>query len=824
MSVAHSTSPFITIYKINRATDTFTKLANPVTLPTGTGYDTAFSPDGLYMTVSHATSPSITIYKIDRATDTFTKLANPATLPAGQGYGTAFSQDGNYISVVHNATPYVTIYKINRATDTFTKLADPDPASLGSQPPNRSYGTAFSPDGLHMSVAHSDSPYITIYKIDRATDNFTKLTNPATLPTRTVFGTAFSPDGQYMSVGHSDPPYITIYKRYGDQFIKLPNPSSLPANTGFGTTFSPDGLYMSVAHGTSPYITIYKIDKVTDTFTKISDPATLPNGTGYDTAFSPDGMYMTVAHTASPYITIYKIDKATDTFTKLANPSPSITGGAFSKADAVAFSPDGLYMSVAHSTSPFITIYKIDRSTDTFTKLADPSILPSNSGADVAFSPDGLYMSVANGISPNITIYKIDKATDTFTKLTNPATLPTGSSQAVAFSPDGNYMSVGNTFGLWIITYKIDRSTDTFTKLADPATLPTEDVNVIAFSPDGNYMSVGHDRAPFITIYKATGGGQTKLTVRNDATFEGGVIINETVRLKVIETLGDDLLLKGKLVTDNTITVGTFGTATATTVCRSTTGVLSACTSSAIYKTDIADLYSEDESALSDILQLQARQFRWKDSGVLDFGFIAEEVEQVNPLFAQYEADGTLSGVKYTQLTALLTKGVQELAVNVQDLDQRLSVVEQGNLQTLTVAQNATIKGNLFLEGKIIAVGAAPTLEFVSTLTNLPIDSSELQAEITGNDIAGIIQVITQDYTGDPYKLKLVFNNGYEYTPVMTLTPNGREGALLGSYIEDSELDSVYINFINTPTGGKEYKFNYQIIETRTQVAGTTTP
>ena len=86
LAVAHDTSPRITIY--GQDVDTFTKLANPATLPPSTGNGVAFSADGTYMAVAHATSPFVTIYK--RSGDTFTKLANPATLPTNFGYGVAF--------------------------------------------------------------------------------------------------------------------------------------------------------------------------------------------------------------------------------------------------------------------------------------------------------------------------------------------------------------------------------------------------------------------------------------------------------------------------------------------------------------------------------------------------------------------------------------------------------------------------------------------------------------------------------------------------------------------------------------------------------------
>jgi 6-phosphogluconolactonase (cycloisomerase 2 family) len=305
MSVAHSSSPYVTIYK--RSGDTFTKLADPGTLPTGTAYGTAFSADGIYLSVSHFTSPFVTIYK--RAGDTFTKLTNPATLPTNDAFGTDFSADGIYLSVAHEASPFVTIYK--RSGDAFTKLTNP--ATL---PPDNGRGTAFSADGIYMSVAHEASPFVTVYK--RAGDTFTKLTNPATLPTNTTNGTAFSPDGVYMSVVQFASPYVNIYKRAGDVFTKLADPATLPTGTGNDTAFSADGVYLSVSHTTSPYVTIYK--RAGDTFTKLTNPATLPTGTGNGTAFSADGVYMSVPHATSPYVTIYK-SAAYDTATEFAVPT-----------------------------------------------------------------------------------------------------------------------------------------------------------------------------------------------------------------------------------------------------------------------------------------------------------------------------------------------------------------------------------------------------------------------------------------------------------------------------------------------------------------------
>ncbi len=95
-----------------------------------------------------------------------------------------------------------------------------------------------APDKKFLAVVHNSSPYVTIYKQDD--DTFTKLANPATLPTADGFGVAFSGDGVYMAVTHYTSPFVTIYKRSGDTFTKLENPATLPTgDIGLGVAFYP---------------------------------------------------------------------------------------------------------------------------------------------------------------------------------------------------------------------------------------------------------------------------------------------------------------------------------------------------------------------------------------------------------------------------------------------------------------------------------------------------------------------------------------------------------------------------------------------------------
>jgi WD40 repeat protein len=130
------------------------KIANPATLPRGTGNGCAFSPDGDYFAVAHSTAPYITLYDWNDGAPV--KLPDPAILPTGAGYGCAFSPDGNYFAVGHPNTPYIILYDWNDGAP--VKLPDPAtyPRGIGN-------GCAFSSDGNYFAVAHPYNPYITLY-------------------------------------------------------------------------------------------------------------------------------------------------------------------------------------------------------------------------------------------------------------------------------------------------------------------------------------------------------------------------------------------------------------------------------------------------------------------------------------------------------------------------------------------------------------------------------------------------------------------------------------------------------------------------------------
>jgi hypothetical protein len=90
------------------------------------------------------------------------------------------------------------------------------------------------------------------------------------------------------------------------------------------------------------------------------------------------------------------------------------------------------------------------------------------------------------------------------------------------------------------------------------------------------------------------------------------------------------------------------------------------CSSLRQWKSNIVDT----EMGLAEVLQLRAREFDWDEQhghGKHDVGFVAEEVEEVNPLLVTYRPE--LTGVKYNRLTALLVKAMQELEARVAALE-----------------------------------------------------------------------------------------------------------------------------------------------------------
>ncbi|MSR68068.1 hypothetical protein EXS65_04605, partial [Candidatus Peribacteria bacterium] len=117
------------------------------------------------------------------------------------------------------------------------------------------------------------------------------------------------------------------------------------------------------------------------------------------------------------------------------------------------------------------------------------------------------------------------------------------------------------------------------------------------------------------------------------------------------------LALSGSLTIDQYLAVQKFAGATADAICYTSTGMLALCSSSLRYKEDVQDL----SIGLTTLREMRPVNFKWKGRDQRDIGFIAEEVAAIDPMLATYNNAGEIQGVKYMQLTAVLTKAVQAL-------------------------------------------------------------------------------------------------------------------------------------------------------------------
>jgi hypothetical protein len=319
---------------------------------------------------------------------------------------------------------------------------------------------------LSLAVASQSSPFINVY--NRSEDTFTKLSNPASLPS--ISGSqqhiAINRDGTSIAIGGGTSPYIHIYNRSGDTLTKLSNPGTLPPAEVHGIAWNHSGTSLACVHDGSPYVTIY--NRSGNTFTKLSNPATLPGGGGEGVAWNHDGTSLAVAfYGATNGILVY--NRSGDTFSVAQD--LSVGSPTFS----VAWNHNGTSLVAGLANSPYVKIF--NRSGDTFTAVSNPATLPPQAGYGVAFNHDGTSLAVASPSTPYVTIY--NRSGDTFTKLSNPATLPPAAAQDVTWNHDGTSLAVLHNSSPYITIY--NRTGDTFTKIANPASLPPSAARALQF-------------------------------------------------------------------------------------------------------------------------------------------------------------------------------------------------------------------------------------------------------------------------------------------------------------------------------------------------------
>lgn len=258
--------------------------------------------------------------------------------------------------------------------------------------------------------------------------------------------------------------------------------------------------------GSTSAVSSYVYNPATTSTTFLYNPVlsqTAPGDTNFAVGVSKDGNRALLSSVGSgttfvPLKRMGHIFVRTGAAVSIAG-SPSNLGG-------ISFSSDGSYVAISHSTSPNFSVYS--RTGDTWTKLANPAVLPNGNGVGCAMTADGVYIAVTQnvGSAPNLLWYQ--RSGSTLTKLTDP-TQPALSLLGCAWDPTGTYLAVGTNSSPFFHWYS--RSGTTLTKLSNPTTLPTGNVRFMAWMND-TYVVAAVNSSPFLTFYKRTGTTLDALT------------------------------------------------------------------------------------------------------------------------------------------------------------------------------------------------------------------------------------------------------------------------------------------------------------------------
>ncbi len=231
-------------------------------------------------------------------------------------------------------------------------------------------------------------------------------------------------------------------------------------------------------------------------------------------------------------------------------------------------------------------------------------------------------------------------------------------------------------------------------------TSPTYFQNMVDWSSGNAFEFTGYDSSREMT---ALSGSQAYLAIKpywnqTDTASGTDLLINRT---QTAVGSGAQYLIDAQVGGVSKFSVTNTGSVTAVGlgamdaddqyVCIDpTTGVLTTgatCTASSLrYKKNIAAM----TGGLNTVMQLRPVTFDWKYNNQPGLGFIAEEVEQINPTLITYDDEGKVSGLHYDWMSAILAKAIQEQQTSIADLTTNESVQTQ-NLASLQLKTDENI-------------------------------------------------------------------------------------------------------------------------------------
>ena len=116
------------------------------------------------------------------------------------------------------------------------------------------------------------------------------------------------------------------------------------------------------------------------------------------------------------------------------------------------------------------------------------------------------------------------------------------------------------------------------------------------------------------------------------------------------------------------LTVSSLGTGGFTTLCRNASNQIATCSSSLRYKTNLAPY----RNGLDIINRLRPISFDWKQGGMKDVGFGAEDVAKIEPLLTTRNEKNEVEGVKYDRLSVVFVNAIKEQQAQIELLNQQI--------------------------------------------------------------------------------------------------------------------------------------------------------
>lgn len=313
-----------------------------------------------------------------------------------------------------------------------------------------------------------------------------------------------SPDGKMLASPTATTPFYSFFPL----FEANPKPSyglrnyvvpTAAVAATLGAVYSPDGNFIFSSSGTTPFIQGFYLDRQVITGSAIANPGILPAGAASAIAMHPAGSFVGVGHATTPFMSIYPFTSE-GYGTKLTNPSQLPDA----LVSTLAWSPQGDYLAALSQTSPFLRVWSFTASLGTTAfggVAANPSPLPaagftSSGGKGIAWRPQGDFIAMAISSTPFLYVVPFSRAAGTFG--TPLAVTAPFSAQAtcVAWSPDGQYLLVGSTVTPWLVIYDFSAQTLATTVTFDSAGI-TQTVQDICINPSGDWATLIYAATPF---------------------------------------------------------------------------------------------------------------------------------------------------------------------------------------------------------------------------------------------------------------------------------------------------------------------------------------